>query len=55
MDERGQRERFEVDEEPPESEVTVQAHESRPGRLVFTEDGNTDGWIATDLAVDPEQ
>jgi hypothetical protein len=35
-------------------ETPVRAHESRPGRLVFTEEGNTDAWIATDLAVDPE-
>lgn len=26
--------------------------ESRPGRLVFIEDGNKDAWIATDTAVD---
>ena len=26
--------------------------ESRPGRTVFTEEGNTEGWIATDLAVE---
>jgi hypothetical protein len=32
---------------------TVRAHESRPGRIVFTEQGNTDAWIATDLTVDP--
>lgn len=31
----------------------VTAQETVPGRLVFTEDGNTDGWVATDLAVDP--
>lgn len=31
----------------------VMAHESRPGRTVFTESGNADGWIATDLTVDP--
>ena len=27
-------------------------HETRPGRNVLTEDGNTDGWIASDLTVD---
>lgn len=27
-------------------------HETRPGRSVLTEEGNTDGWIATDLTVD---
>lgn len=40
--------------EPEPDERTVSAHETRPGRLVFTEVGNCDGWIATDLAVDPE-
>lgn len=35
-------------------ERPVSAHETRPGRLVFTEAGNCDGWIATDLIVDPE-
>jgi len=29
----------------------VLCHESRPGRSVFTEDGNPDAWIATDLTV----
>lgn len=33
-------------------DVAVTAHQSAPGRTVFTEDGNTDAWIATDLAVD---
>jgi hypothetical protein len=33
-----------------DSMVTV--HESCPGRLVFTENGNPDGWIATDLTVE---
>jgi hypothetical protein len=33
----------------------VSAYESRPGRLVFTEEGNTEGWIAIDGAVDVEQ
>jgi hypothetical protein len=32
----------------------VRVHESRPGRVVFTEEDNTDGWIATDVVVDPE-
>lgn len=26
--------------------------ETRPGRRVLTEEGNTDGWIATDVTVD---
>lgn len=28
--------------------------QTRPGRFVFAERDNPDGWIATDLAVDPE-
>lgn len=45
--------------EPVQSETVpderpVSAHETRPGRIVFTEDGNSDGWIATDLTVEPE-
>jgi len=33
---------------PPE----ISACESRPGRAVFLESGNTDGWIATDTTVE---
>ena len=29
----------------------VTAHSTAPDRTVFTESGNTDGWIATDLTV----
>ena len=29
--------------------------ESRPGKAVFLEAGNTDGWIATDATVDVER
>ncbi|WP_318570201.1 hypothetical protein [Salinigranum marinum] len=29
----------------------VSAVESSPGRLVFTEEGNRDGWIASDTTV----
>jgi hypothetical protein len=35
--------------------ATVTAHESSPERTVFTEKGNSDGWIATDLGVQPER
>jgi hypothetical protein len=35
-------------------EHRVTAHESRPGRTVFTEEGNSDAWIATDLTLDAE-
>ncbi|ESS12342.1 MAG: hypothetical protein A07HR60_00886 [uncultured archaeon A07HR60] len=40
---------------PAEREETVSAICTSPDRVVFTEDGNPDGWIATDVAVDPEQ
>lgn len=33
-------------------ECCVTAHESSPDRFVFTEEGNTDGWIATDYTVE---
>ena len=36
-------------------DVAVTACETRPGRLVFTEEDNTDAWIATDLAIDVER
>lgn len=29
----------------------VAVHECSPEKIVFTEEGNTDGWIATDLTV----
>lgn len=38
----------ETDAETP----TLCLHEKRPGRKVLTEEGNTDGWIATDFTVD---
>ncbi|WP_174811901.1 hypothetical protein [Salinadaptatus halalkaliphilus] len=41
-------------EAPPEPAAIVSSHEPRPGKLVFTERNNTDGWIATDLTVDLE-
>jgi hypothetical protein len=40
-------------EDSPDSVVT--ACETCPGRLVFTDEDNTDAWIATDLAVDVER
>ncbi len=33
-------------------ETRVTACETRPGRVVFTEEDNSDAWIATDLTVD---
>jgi len=38
--------------QPPVPQTKVTAYESRPGRRVFLEDGNTDGWIATDVVVE---
>jgi len=35
----------------PARDVPVTAHRSAPDRTVFTETGNTDGWIASDLTV----
>lgn len=32
----------------------VSAHRTTPDRTVFTEEGNRDGWIASDLTVEPE-
>lgn len=37
-----------------ESSSIVTSHQTRPGRTVFTERDNADGWIATDLAVELE-
>ncbi|MFB6302920.1 MAG: hypothetical protein ABEH78_08695 [Haloferacaceae archaeon] len=33
----------------------VSAHRTTPDRVVFTEEGNCDGWIASDLTVEPER
>ena len=38
---------------PPD--VSVTAHRSAPGRIVFVEEGNSDGWIASSLTVDPDR
>lgn len=40
------------EEEATEERPTVTAHESRTDRTVFTESGNKEGWIATDLTVE---
>jgi len=37
------------------SQPDVTTHETSPDRVVFTESGNSDGWIATDLAVELER
>jgi hypothetical protein len=36
----------------PTNDCDVTAHESSPDRIVFTEEGNTDGWIATDFTTE---
>ena len=41
--------RREADE--PEDCPCISAFEASPERTVFTEEGNCDGWIATDLIV----
>jgi hypothetical protein len=33
----------------------VTAHRSNPETTVFTEKGNTDGWIASDTTVEPKR
>lgn len=42
-----------ADQDQPDSEdhPDVTAHECSGERTVFTESGNNDGWIATDLTV----
>ena len=39
-------------DEPVFESPQVAANHTSPDRVVFTETGNTDGWIATDLAVE---
>jgi len=40
-------------DEPTSPEITI--CESCPGKSVFVESGNTDGWIASTLTVEPRQ
>jgi len=49
MDVPARREDPENDETVEEPEAVVTSHETRPGKIVFTERDNCDGWIATDL------
>jgi hypothetical protein len=37
---------------PSTNDTTVTVHECSPDRTVFTENGNADGWIATDTTVE---
>ncbi|SDJ79369.1 hypothetical protein SAMN05216226_109102 [Halovenus aranensis] len=39
-------------EPAPERRPRLTVCESRPGRAVFLEAGNADGWIASDVTVD---
>jgi len=38
-----------------DDETGLTALRSSPDRTVFTEDGNPDGWLSTDLTVDVER
>jgi len=51
MDAPARREEPELDEDREEPAAVVTSHETRPGKTVFTERDNSDGWIATDLTV----
>jgi len=42
-------------EESADGRPTVAASRCSPDRTVFTEQGNTDAWIATDLTVELER
>ncbi|MEY7848118.1 hypothetical protein AB7C87_02820 [Natrarchaeobius sp. A-rgal3] len=54
MDVPARRQDLDDEDEPEEPTAIVSSHETRPGKHVFTERDNTDGWIATDLTVDLE-
>ena len=55
MDVPARRQDSDTDEDPEEPAAIVTSHETRPGKIVFTERDNSDGWIATDLTVDLER
>ncbi|ELY52221.1 MULTISPECIES: DUF7331 family protein [Natronorubrum] len=55
MDAPVRREDTESDETAEEPTAIVTSHETRPGKVVFTERDNTDGWIAADCVVDLER
>lgn len=44
-----------LNDEQEEPATLVSALQTSPDRIVFTEEGNSDGWIATDFAVEPRQ
>ncbi|MFC4437495.1 MULTISPECIES: hypothetical protein [Natrialbaceae] len=54
MDVPARRQDADLEDPVEEPDAIVSRHEPRPGKIVFTERNNTDGWIATDLAVDLE-
>ncbi|WP_170178705.1 hypothetical protein [Halapricum salinum] len=41
-----------LDERTDDDRPAVKAHTCSEEKTVFTEDGNADGWIATDLTVE---
>jgi len=52
----GRVEKFDVGaESDDESEPTISAYSTNETRVVFTESDNGDGWIATDLTVEPRR
>jgi len=42
-------------DDDPDGNSEVQSFRSSPERTVFTEEDNPEGWIATDLSVEPPQ
>jgi len=40
---------------PEDAGPTISAYSTSEERVVFTESDNGDGWIATDLTVEPER
>lgn len=43
-----------TDDEIAPAEPIVSSTETRPGKIVLTERNNSDGWISSTVAVDPE-
>lgn len=41
-----------ADAEPESADAEICVAESCPGRTVFSEEGNPEGWIGTDLTVE---
>jgi hypothetical protein len=52
----GRADEFDAGVEPEtEAAPTISAYSTNETRVVFTESDNGDGWIATDLTVEPRQ